>query len=215
MNGLAGLFNNENNFIGRFTNRLGIFITANLLFVIFSLPMVTIGASFSALYYVMLKYERGDKQLNPFRTFWIGFRDNFKYATSFWLILITGIFLCKLEIFWCGQFFGLIRLFQYALKLLLVAFIVFGFYIFPVLSAFKANLVQQFSNALFFAGKSIPTLLLSCTLLISPFVLTYLFIEWMPLFAFLWCLCGFSFLVWLHGKLLLLSLIHISEPTRH
>ena len=45
----------EESAMGRFLNRLYIVIVTNLLFVLFSLPVVTIGACFSAMDYTLMK----------------------------------------------------------------------------------------------------------------------------------------------------------------
>lgn len=202
-----GLFDNESRF-GKAVTKLGILIGANLMFVFFSLPVVTMGASLCGLYYVILKCQRGDGMLNPFRTFWKGFADNFKEATFFWIAILGGLTLIRLEIFWCSQFSGPVREFRYGLEGLAVMLLVFGMYVFPVLSAFRAPVGRQISNALFFAGRSVLILLLLGISWAAPFALTYLFGDWLPLAAFFWCFFGFSGLAWLQGGLLL----HLFTP---
>lgn len=65
----------------------------NLLWLICSLPIVTIGASTAALYYVSLKIVRGEEGLIA-PTFFRAFRENFRQATVLWLILLgIGLFL--------------------------------------------------------------------------------------------------------------------------
>ena len=63
---IGSFLSNESSF-GKFMTKFGIIVCANLMFVLFSLPMVTIGASYVALYHVMLKTLRGDGVLNPFK----------------------------------------------------------------------------------------------------------------------------------------------------
>jgi uncharacterized membrane protein YesL len=77
---LSGFLDNDSRF-GRLMTRCGIVIGANLMFFFFSLPVVTAGASFVALYHVMFKVLRGDGVVNPFKQLWIGFKNNFKKAT--------------------------------------------------------------------------------------------------------------------------------------
>ena len=65
----------------------------NLLWFLCSLPIVTIGASTTALYYVSLKVVR-DEENSLTRQFFRAFRENFKQATVLWLILLgIGLFL--------------------------------------------------------------------------------------------------------------------------
>ena len=67
----------EESLLGRITSRLWILFGANILFVLFSLPVVTAGPAWVAMYYVCLKTLRVDSTLNPFPEFWKSFRMNF------------------------------------------------------------------------------------------------------------------------------------------
>ncbi|MDO5119827.1 MAG: YesL family protein [Coriobacteriales bacterium] len=65
----------------------------NLLWIICSLPIITIGASTTALYYVTLKIAE-DREGDLTQQFFRSFKQNFKQATVIWLILLAiGIFL--------------------------------------------------------------------------------------------------------------------------
>ena len=65
----------------------------NLLWLVCSLPIVTMGASTTALYYTSLKIIRGEEN-SLTRQFFHSFRDNFKQASVLWLILLgSGLLL--------------------------------------------------------------------------------------------------------------------------
>lgn len=65
----------------------------NLLWLLCSLPVFTIGASTTALYYASLKVVRGEESYVG-RLFFRAFRENFRQATVLWLILLgIGLFL--------------------------------------------------------------------------------------------------------------------------
>ena len=65
----------------------------NILWLVCSLPIVTIGASTTALFYVTLKMAE-DRDDGLTRMFFKAFRENFKPATKLWLILLAvGCFL--------------------------------------------------------------------------------------------------------------------------
>ena len=65
----------------------------NLLWLVCSLPIVTVGASTTALYYSCLKIVR-DEDSHVGACFFRSFRENFKQATALWLILLgLGLFL--------------------------------------------------------------------------------------------------------------------------
>ena len=65
----------------------------NLLWFVCSIPIVTIGASTTALYYAALKVVR-DEDSHVGAAFFRSFRQNFRQATVLWLILLgIGAFL--------------------------------------------------------------------------------------------------------------------------
>lgn len=60
----------------------------NFLWLICSLPVFTIGASTTALYYVCFKVIRNE-ETHVFPMFFRSFKENFKQATILWLILLA------------------------------------------------------------------------------------------------------------------------------
>ncbi len=65
----------------------------NILWMICSLPIFTIGASTTALYYSCLKIVRNE-EYNAGAMFFRSFKQNFKQATVLWLIMLgAGLFL--------------------------------------------------------------------------------------------------------------------------
>lgn len=84
---LSGLFNYDNpvwRFIGKFWDVL----IVNVLWVVCSIPVITIGASTTAMYYVTLRLVRDDDGYT-FRSFFKSFKENFKQATIIWLIFLA------------------------------------------------------------------------------------------------------------------------------
>lgn len=199
---LNGFFDNDSVF-GQIMTRLGILIAANILFIIFSLPIFTIGASFTALYYVMLNVLRGETDLNPFRTFWTGFRQNFKQATKYWLLVLVLFVVLYLEIFWCRQFTGPMAVFQYPLMALVLILFILASYLFPTLAAFHVTLSQLLVDCIYFAFRRPITLVIILFTNVMPMVLTYLDYPRLPLYAFLWCLCGFALVAFSNARLLI------------
>ena len=65
----------------------------NILWFICSLPIFTIGAATTALYYASLKIIRNEEG-NVTKTFFKAFKENFRQSTVIWLILLAiGLFL--------------------------------------------------------------------------------------------------------------------------
>ena len=78
------LFNYDSPFWS-FMSRLADLIILNLLWIVFCIPVVTIGASTTAMYRVTLNMVRGEGS-GVVRMFWDAFRLNLKQAVLIFLI---------------------------------------------------------------------------------------------------------------------------------
>ena len=77
----------------RFLSRLCDLIILNLLCIVCCIPIITAGASITALFSVTLKMVKGEESYIA-KGFFKGFKDNFKQATIIWLIVAAfGIFM--------------------------------------------------------------------------------------------------------------------------
>ncbi len=112
-------------------------VTAGLLWLVCSLPLVTIGAASSALYYAMVKsvrHERGGLT----KSFFKAFRRDFKTATLIWLLFLAAGFLLGMDALFFTQMSAVLAAVGRILLLGLIAF-------FPWVFAF----VSRFSNTVF------------------------------------------------------------------
>lgn len=86
-------FNMTDNVVTRALSRICDFIVLNILWVVCSIPLFTIGASTTAMYSVMLKIVRNEEGYIA-RGFLHAFKENFKQSTAEWLIIaVLGIIL--------------------------------------------------------------------------------------------------------------------------
>jgi len=199
---LLKLFGEESAF-GRFLNRLYVIIAANLLFVLFSVPVVTIGASLTALNYTLMKFQRGDRHFKVAAMFWKGFRENFVRATVCFAALALLALFQLLEISWCRQFEGPVAMFQYVLAGLMVLEAILAMYLFPVTAAFNGGYGELLRDALYFAFSRPLRMLLCLAWHALPLTATYLFLEYLPLWAFLWLMFGFAGIAYISGRIML------------
>ena len=79
---------NYNNGIFRAINKFADCIFVSILWIIFSIPIFTIGASTTALYYTVRKVIRYERS-NLWKEFWESFRLNFKQSTVVWCGLLV------------------------------------------------------------------------------------------------------------------------------
>ena len=86
-------FFNENNIIFVALNKIGDIILANLLFILCSIPLVTIGPSLTALYHCMLRTVKGNNN-GIVKTFFRVFRQSFRQSLIVWLgLVVVGLLL--------------------------------------------------------------------------------------------------------------------------
>ena len=128
----------------RFFGTLGDIIIVNILFILCSIPIVTMGASMSAMYFTLLKKQRTGENGGVVKLFFKGFKDNFKQSTISWLLflLISFIFTLDFNLFGKGGPQEN-KLMYYTSVVLMILTCFIAIYLFPVISAFKNTLVRK------------------------------------------------------------------------
>ena len=100
---ITAFLSNDSAF-GQLMAKIWIVIGSNLMFMIFSLPVITVGPGLVALYHVHLKSMRGHSDLNPITEFWRGFRNNFRQAIIVWIVFLLVLLVALADIrFLTGQ----------------------------------------------------------------------------------------------------------------
>lgn len=121
----------------------------NLLWVLFSLPVVTIGASTTALYSVMIKIKNGTEG-KIFRDFWDAFRGNFRQSTVIWLIIAFAAVVFTTDIVYFVNVGGFVGTFLAMIFFGLdVTLLLMSIYIFPLQAVFDNKILTTVKSALF------------------------------------------------------------------
>lgn len=122
----------------------------NLLWFVCCIPIVTIGASTTALYSVMLKYTR-DQEGYIIREFFRAFRKNFLSSTAVWFLMAAiGIFLGADAIVYLRSYavgvFDMILMTAFFSGVLMYVFV--NLYIYALIAAFQNTIFHFLKNAL-------------------------------------------------------------------
>ena len=158
---MHGLFNYDG-FVVQIMNRIADSICLSVLWLVSSLPVITIGASTTALYYSMNKCVRRSEG-GLWTTYWHGFRANFKQATCMWLILLPlyGLLIASCCSAWLMGASGLLpKAMFYILLVVLALFFAWGSFLFPYLARFQSSIRTVFKNCLGIAILNFPKALL-------------------------------------------------------
>ncbi len=133
-----------------FLSKLAELMLVNLLWIICSLPVITIGASTTALYYVCFKIVN-DEETRVFVSFFKAFADNFKQATIIWLILFSTLAFIVFDIYSiinlsrAGSVFDTISLFIFGF--ILAVWISIFIYAFALQSHFENSVARTIRNS--------------------------------------------------------------------
>ena len=112
------LFNMDNKFF-TVMGRVADLIMLNVVFLICCLPIVTIGASLTALHYVTLKMARNEESY-IIRSFFKSFKQNFKQATVINLIMLAVAAILYMDLRIVGNIGGTMS------QVLYIVFFAFG-----------------------------------------------------------------------------------------
>ena len=143
----------------------------NIICVVCCIPVITAGASITAMYYVTLKMVRNEEAY-ILRSFFKSFKQNFKQATIINLImLLIGLVLyvdlnvSKAMQGGAGQIFQVIFM-----AFGLIYFILF-LYVYPVLARFYNTIKNTIKNALFMAIRHLPYTVVMVLIAVCPLLL--------------------------------------------
>ena len=146
-------------------------VILNIIFLLSCIPIVTIGASVTALYSVTLKMVKQEESYIV-RSYFKAFKENWKKATIIWLgLLAFGIILWfnnQISLQFSGMFHLILRtiflLFQ------IVAMIIFAF-VFPIMSKFENPVKNHLINSICMPCASLYLMLIIMLITYLPAVL--------------------------------------------
>lgn len=184
------LFSPNSKFM-RAMSRIGDLLLLNFFFLLTCIPIITIGASITALYTVCFRFGT-DREEGVIRSYFRAFRDNFRQGCVLWLIVLL-----------CGAtsaintyvFYAMVSPIRYAFilfALLFVLVLLISGYIFPLLSQFSNGNHSTIRNALILSLGYLPRSVLIAVLNVFPFVLMLLDFYTFLQAGFIWVALYFS-----------------------
>ena len=164
-----------------FLNRVGDIMILNVMVILFSIPIVTAGASITAGYYIAYKMTK-DEESYIVRGFWKAFKENFKQSTLIWLIMLVMLVVIFGDfwiVFYSGMQFG---------KVLSVAVVVVSaimmmglVYMLPMQARFSNTIKNIIKNSFLMSISHLPSTILFIVLFAVPFLLLYLVPQSVPI----------------------------------
>lgn len=181
---MEGFFS-PNNILFRILSRICDLFVLHVLWIVCSIPIFTIGASTTALYYTAMKSVKLEDGY-VVKRFFKSFKENFRQSTLIWLImLVIGAFLgvdLYLSLIYKMKPFMLI------FTVLLCVYLFILIYVFPLQAKFDNKISVTIRNAFLLSIKYFPWTLL---LVILDLMIAYL-VYLLPLFMMGMMLIGSS-----------------------
>ena len=164
----------------------------NIIWLVLSCPIITVGASTASLHYALHKLRNGEAGV--VRSFFSGWKKCWKQATLVWLlILLFGAFL--IQCFWIASMIpgtiGRIVVCLFCIPAMLLLLI--SCYSFPLIARFELSFLQLVTDSVLLSLAYFPRSLLILVINLLPFliirfapaVLVCVFFVWIPIgFAF-------------------------------
>lgn len=195
-------FNWTDNVVMRALGKIGDMICLNVMWVICCIPIITIGASTTALYTVMLRMVKNEEGY-IFRGFLKAFKSNFKQSTLIWLILLLLGIVWTVDFRVAGFMPGMAGIILSAIFLAL-GFILLSvmIYIFPLTARYENGIKATFKNALILTVAKLPYTFLMVAIVVAA-VFASLWSAFTLLFSLpLWLFFGVSLIVWINSYIL-------------
>ncbi len=190
------------NIFVRVLTRIFDFILLNVLWLVCSLPIVTIGASTTALYAVMMKVAANEEGY-ILRGFLDAFRSNLKQSTAVWLILLAVGAVIGIDFMIVRRMPG--KLAEVGTVLLGAAsfiYMVEVIFVFPLIARFENSTFQMMKNAILIPAVRFPFMALIMLVTGACLVLTFLNTTTILAGAVIWSLIGVSILTYANSFLL-------------
>ena len=199
---MHNLFHYENPFI-QFLVRVGDLMILNLLFLVCALPVVTLGASLTALHRVTqnMLFEQEEPLI---KSFFRAFRQNFKQSTLVWLAELVIIVSLACDVLLVMAYFdGSLARTMYILVAVLAILVAGVFsYLMPLIARYENGTRQQVNNAVVLAIIKLPKTIILVLMNLLPVILLLISVPVFVQTLIFWVIIGFAFVSFLTSSIL-------------
>lgn len=192
----------QEHIIIRILTRIFDLILLNILWLLTSIPVVTLGAATAALYSVLLSAAE-KKEGYIVRDYWKAFRRNFKQSTIVWLFLLFLGVCLWFDLMLVYTLPGILR--QIGAVILGAVFIFYlmeCIFVFPLIAKFENSTGNMIKNALLIPVSRLPYALMILFMTGAAIIVTFLNQRTIMIGAVIWSAIGVSVLSYANSLLL-------------
>ena len=169
---MGRFFNMDNKFF-TFMNKVADLCILNIVCLICCIPIITAGASITAMYYVTLKMVRNEEAY-IIRSFFKSFRQNFRQATVINLIMLVVGAVLYLDIRVANGMPGSAgSVFHVIFMAFAIVYFVLFLYVYPILARFYNSVKNTIKNALFMAIRHLPYTVVMILIGLCPILILF------------------------------------------
>ncbi len=188
---MKGLFHYDG-YLNKILTKIMYIVAVNLLFIIASVPLVTIGASWTAMHTVLFQFLQNDEP-DILKTFFKSFRENLKKASCIWIgmlaVAATLVFNYYALYHMAGAWTEIVRIF---FNFILLFWGVLWIYVFPAIAYYQNSILGYLQFSIRVALAHLPVTVVILILQTVPVLFVLFLAQYLPMAVLLLVCCGFS-----------------------
>lgn len=177
-------------------------ILLNILWLVCCIPIITIGASTTALYYMTMKMVR-NQESGVVKGFFKSFRQNFRQSVPMTMLLLVfaGVLIADFHILSGSKSQGASIFYGVCVTLLLIGGAIFS-YAFPLLAKFENTVGKMMTNAAKIAVTHLPQTAVLVAINFAPFLWFLISPETFSMVFWIWFFAGTGISAFVNSMLL-------------
>ena len=179
-------------YLNRILTKLMYIVALNLLFLICSIPVITIGASCTAMYTVLFRFVRNDEP-DILKTFFKAFRENLKKASCIWAAMLAAAGTLAVNYYALyhmdGGWTEALRVF---FNFIFIIWVMLWVYIFPAAPYYKNSVLGYFQFSVRVAIANLPVTAAIILIQAAMLLAILFFAQYMQMAVILLICCVFS-----------------------
>ena len=187
-----------------FLSRVADLVILNILWLVCCIPVVTIGASTTAMYHVIRHWQK-DSVSSIMRDFFQSFKEDFKQATPVYLILLIPTVAVVMNAMLIFNPENSAAVPSYLLVIRFISALILLFissFVYPVMAFFADSIFKTLRNAMVLALANLPRTILISVLNLLPVILLFVNLSFFLQSSIFWLLIGGALVAYLNMSIL-------------
>lgn len=187
-----------------FLSRVADLVILNILWLVCCIPVVTIGASTTAMYHVIRHWQK-DSVSSIMRDFFQSFKEDFKQATPVYLILLIPTVAVVMNAMLIFNPENSAAVPSYLLVIWFISALILLFissFVYPVMAFFADSIFKTLRNAMVLALANLPRTILISILNLLPVILLFVNLSFFLQSSIFWLLIGGALVAYLNMSIL-------------